>query len=514
MNLKVDHELIPVSEVIYDGIQEQGIDMDYILPDYYPEVFKILRCEASPRITHYNLVDGKLTYELCVDVTVLYCSEGSKQLNSLKQKLTYSRSLDLGTNKNEAEITLVPKSDYSNCRAINQRRIDVKGVVTIRVKVISEKNSEVICDASGMNIQMKKQHVDYTVGKLLAEKNMSIDEAVELSAAKSSVISVVRTSCISDVPDVRVIANKVIAKGNCTVTVLYSCQDTGVPSMEIMNFSVPYSQIVDMNGVDETYHCFTDVCVTDCDVTPGSDKDGKTRKLDCKIGLRVSCCAVKSAHTELVTDVYSTKYPCESGFSQFRINKLPVNISESFSTKSVIEYNEGTVEKVYDIWCTVGNTAEKPEGSSDGINISGMLMISALIRNSEGNPVLIEKETAFDHTIPGEESDKLNIYIKPCGCSYSISSDNKIEVTADLIICGKKYGTSEISGVSEIKILGDTVKSRDGNYSVKLYFCSEGENIWDIAKKYSTSVEEVMRENNLYDEKVNENCMLLIPIVN
>ena len=31
-----------VSEMIYDGQAEQGVELDHVLPDYYPEIFRIL----------------------------------------------------------------------------------------------------------------------------------------------------------------------------------------------------------------------------------------------------------------------------------------------------------------------------------------------------------------------------------------------------------------------------------------------------------------------------------------
>ena len=67
--------------------------------------------------------------------------------------------------------------------------------------------------------------------------------------------------------------------------------------------------------------------------------------------------------------------------------------------------------------------------------------------------------------------------------------------------------------MSDIQINSEEIKKTDSNYALRLYFGTTGESIWDIAKKYSTSVNAVMEENNLYDEKLAENSMLLIPIV-
>ena len=50
-------------------------------------------------------------------------------------------------------------------------------------------------------------------------------------------------------------------------------------------------------------------------------------------------------------------------------------------------------------------------------------------------------------------------------------------------------------------------------HAVKLYFGVPGEDVWDIAKRYSTSVDAIIEENDLAGERLEKGGMLLIPIV-
>ena len=67
--------------------------------------------------------------------------------------------------------------------------------------------------------------------------------------------------------------------------------------------------------------------------------------------------------------------------------------------------------------------------------------------------------------------------------------------------------------VTDIAIDDSTRKQRDGDYAIKLYFAVDNEDIWDIAKRYSTDVSAVMEENELSGERLESGGMLLIPIV-
>ena len=45
MDLKINREMLPVTEVILDEMQEQSVELDYVLPDYDPDIFRMIRSE-------------------------------------------------------------------------------------------------------------------------------------------------------------------------------------------------------------------------------------------------------------------------------------------------------------------------------------------------------------------------------------------------------------------------------------------------------------------------------------
>ena len=46
-----------------------------------------------------------------------------------------------------------------------------------------------------------------------------------------------------------------------------------------------------------------------------------------------------------------------------------------------------------------------------------------------------------------------------------------------------------------------------------VYFASKDENIWNIAKKYCASVKEIMRINELTEEIIENDRMILVPMI-
>ncbi|MDD6082330.1 MAG: DUF3794 domain-containing protein [Oscillospiraceae bacterium] len=511
-DFKISKSIFPVPEVIYEGISEQGIEHDYILPDYYPDIFRLVKCDAVPEIISYSVNDGRLTYELSVDVNFWYCSEKSSELCTVRQKLVYSKTVDTGHDLGGAEIVLCPGLDYINCRVVNQKRTDIKGAVTTRVKIIRERQQEIITSASGMNVQMKKIPVEFIMSRLRAEKSCLISEKLELNQDKPPVKSVIRTEIFPGIPDVRIIAGKLVARGNAQLNILYSCENQDGYSAETMKYTIPYSQIIDMDGLDETYICSASAEAVGCDVTSSGENSFK-----CEFTINLKCCAVKISHAEIMTDVFSTRYETSFETEKIKLCRPSETINEHMTGSCLIEYPEGEVGKIYDVWCSCSGLTVKTDESGKNVMVSGMIKYSVFMRNSDGMPVLVEKENAYEHKIPVPDSEPgcipdTRIYTE--NCSYNLVSGNKISVTAEMAVSGQISEFSEFSAVKEIKIDENEPRKKEGDYAVRLYFGSEGESLWDIAKKYGTSVSAVMEENELSEDGLTGNRMILIPIVN
>ena len=200
MDLKINREILSVNEKIYDGVQEQSVELDYILPDYFPDIFKLIKCSITPSVLSSAVNGDTVTYELLADIKILYCSENNSGIQCISQKQTYTKTVQMGEGVNKPSVFLKPKTDHINCRVVNQRRIDMRGAVSVKVKITGEKNQEVICDIFGMNAQMKKIPVEYAAKKIRENKVISVSEDVEMNMSNKPVLSIIRTGTVMSVP--------------------------------------------------------------------------------------------------------------------------------------------------------------------------------------------------------------------------------------------------------------------------------------------------------------------------
>lgn len=516
MDFKVNKEEIASAEVIFDDTQEQSVELDYVLPDYFPEIFKIIKCMTVPKILSYSVSGDRLTYEMAVCIRVLYCGENSSAVQSVEQKLTYSKTAELGKTASNPRVSVIPKADYINCRAVNPRRIDIRGAVSIRLKVTDLDRKEIVCGAFGGGIQLKKIPVTYPANRLYTTKRITVSEEFDLGMSKPPIVNILRSDAVIASGDKKIIANKLIAKGEIYINMLYSCKKDGADSIESMQFTLPFSQIVDLEGIDERFVCSVDSEVISCDIEPRSDGDGNAKIADCSAAVLITCSAYRTAGAELAVDEYSTAYRTDSAKSDVKLELPPQQINSSCVAKASMEYIDGGLDCIYDVWCSIGGVTARPDPENGCIAIGGSAVYCVMAKSSGGDPVLLEKEESFTASVPAENLNEFShaeVKLVPVSCSYNLASDSSIEAKAELKITGAVGGAASICCITDLSIDENEPVRRNGDYALKLYFADEKEDLWEIAKKYGTSVSAITEENDIDGDTLSDKEMLLIPIV-
>ncbi len=516
MELKVTKEKTSSAEIIFAETNEQSIELDYILPDYHPEIFKILKCIATPHIISYDINGDKLNYEMTVCIRILYCAENSTAIQVIDQKLAYSKKIELGKNCINPHIKLIPQINYINCRAVNQRRIDIRGAVSTEVTVTDVVLTDVITDITGGGVQLKKSSVTYPSDYIKCNKTFTVSDEFELGASKPPVLNIIRSNAVIISSDKKIIANKLIIKGEICISMLYTYYIDDTDGIETMQFTIPFSQVIDMDGIDERFTSSADMSVISCEIEPRSNGDGVTKTVECNVKVNVFCSAYRTTTSDLAVDEYSTLYKTAYEKMEIKLELPPEPINSVCVVKNTLTSSESEISCIYDAWCTIKNSAVHNDAENNRFIINGVADYCIIGRDTEGIPVVYEKEEPFTAAVAIEnisDNSQIDIKLIPLSCSYNLASDNSVEIKAEIKVLGCMKHITSIQGITDISINEDEPINKNQNYALKIYYTDGNEDLWEIAKKYGTSVSAIMEENEIEDDIISGSGMILIPIV-
>ena len=292
----------------------QAAEHDFLLPDYCPDIFRVLKCSIVPAVTSSGMNGSRLTFDLDIAIRVLYRSENGG-ICCVEHSGQFTRSADVPGDVRAPFVRIDPAVQSVSCRVVDKRRLEVRGNVSCRVRVETEKLCEIVSGASGGGIQLRKQPTVYPAKRLTAAKRITVIEELELAEGKPPFGTMIRSGVTvsggegSRSVQLKVIPGKLVTKGEAAVQLLYLPKQQG-SAPEVMRFSIPFSQIIDIAGLEEDWEIYTSVTPAGCKLTPSSEE----RVLECELILTVNICAVKYESAELVTDAYSTRceISCES----------------------------------------------------------------------------------------------------------------------------------------------------------------------------------------------------------
>ena len=510
--LRRNDHTISVSETVFEGQAEQGVELDYVLPDYYPEIFKILCCRMTPKTVSYSMLgDSKLLIDGNVDIRVLYLAENSSSLHCIEQHYTYSKTVDLGRSiipdGGNVSIKLQPKPDYCNCRAVSGRRIDIRGAVSTKVLITAEKSR--VLPSIPQNVEVRNRAVDCCSKLISGEKQFTCKEEIETGA--SGIAYIIRSAVIPKVTDLRIIADKAIVKGTMTVSASYGIYDPenqGCSTAEQMTADIPISQIIDLDGIDESFNCHAQIDVLNCELSCATDSG----IIGCNIIAVCRLICRKESTIEIPCDVYSTEYETEFASERIKLLRSCNTLNKTMTVKSVCEYSGGELESVIDCSADIYNLSCRMDGTE--LILSGLICYQALCRDAQGVPFFMEKQEGFECSTPTDsemEADSVSFTALCTDTDYSIRSDGALDITAKIELNADLCSNLQTDIIQSVTILEDKPKTNRSDYALRICYADGEDDCWTIAKRYGTSVDAVMNENDIEDRDALLSGMILIP---
>ncbi len=475
------------------------VDCSIILPDYFPDVMKILRYTAKTVKFPVVSEGGAETVSGNVNIEVNYVSEEG-ELCSCSQLQPFSHSFECSGNIAAAEADVYVGE--MGCRAVNKRRIDLHGSIEAVLRIISSEEKSFVSSAKGAGAVCKEESTETVMMAGEFFKSFTLEEKGELGYGKPSFGKILRSSAFAEVTECHVIQDKIVTKGEIRVNLLWNPEtETEEEGPFLSNFVFPVSRMVDAPGI-----LMTDICdarfETDFpEISPSEDGQNVNIKVKTGIFARV----YRKEQANFVVDMFSTDFETGTEKEKFSVisEAIPVSDSETFFEK--FELPE-TAETVTDIWLE----PEIPEITAEGKILLGA-KLCMFAKDGDESPVYFEKMLTKEIASPAAGKNivfhNLSAGIK--STEFSAGKDKNAEVSASVLIDGTLYSALSTEAITSCSINPER-KIEHGGAAMVFCFAEKGEKIWDIAKKYGASLESIASENGIFGDVLSEKTMLVI----
>ncbi len=509
MECKAAGESVFAKDVIFEGNCEQAVDTELTLPDYCPDIGRLLKCRLIPMITSRQVNFDSLVVEGNARISVVYLDDRDKKIRCCERDYQFKASVPYEDTAENVRLLADARVDYVNCRALSQRKLDIHGAFTVHMTAVCRRENELVTDVEGDGLRLRRESREISDLVCCTHTGFELSEAIELSEGKPPISSIIRTKAVICAEETECIPGKLTVKGSALFTMVYCTEQDSDPDR--MEYVIPFSQFFDLPGVDES--CQFDIALN-CDmleVSPRTDSDGEYRRVDVDLGVSADIRVYRDREASWVSDAYSVDYELNCVRKQVRLERLCGTASDTPVIRQSLELGDIKIEKVCDLWADV---ADSREVYRDGKTVvTGNMAVCMMIRDPSRGVVYSEKNARFECAL-AQPSCGQNVrpectaVVRSCG--YTVSGDSKLEIQAELCVRSSLYEDIAARQICSVELDESRPKSPDNRPAAVLYFAEPGEELWNIAREYNSSVESIQLDNGIEGDAVEESRLLIV----
>ena len=494
-------------DLIFSGVQEIPIDSDITLPDYCPDIGKILKCQVSASVLSRNISGDRISVEGNSLIELLYSDVDKNIIRCFKTEIPFSQSFNINSSSNPEVVSFNVKREYINCRAISPRKIDIHGACSLKALVFGRKNLEITNDIIGDDIKLKKSDISFSQLNSIIQHQFNINETLDLGSDKPSPEFIVKSNL--NISDLECSCENDQINFSCKINIkILYVDDIETGEINSVEYSIPVNETVDFQGIMDDNICKIIPEIVSHEEKIASDSDSPSNLISEDIKLMITAFTFQNDEVSIISDAYSTDYNVELSNENVTLSKFSKMLCENVFHEEICDIS---TSKIIDIW-TDSSSVTFSNGS-----LNSKVNICVLALDSDFVPFYFERELQFskelNDDISNQDLSQSQFYLSVQKIDYKILNQNSVELKLKAQIFYNLCSTKNLQIVSEVYSDDLSKKAKDSNVSLIIYYADAGETLWDIAKNYCTTVDKIKDENEFDFDVLDSNRAILIPTV-
>lgn len=498
----------------YEGRVSSELSADFILPDTYPDVKRVLRVDAKPVLIGRYISGRRLEFTGAVDYTVIFCADG--EAGETLHCVHFAQDFDGGVGDAEAlegaNITLKPRMTACSQRLANPRKLTLKSTVGTDVRISAALPCTPACEgatsrAEEMGLEKLTRSIPTRRERTFLADPLRISEDLEPDASQPAIDEII--SCSADVCFHEAKINRdgdftVSLKGEALINTIYKSQgEAGV--YKSFSRKCPVAYIVGADEYEEhfkgcrpeTLCARADATTVEINASVGENGFGERRVAQVDVTADVSVCIMGTEDIQIVLDAYSPLRASECSWGEATCEDVGKVLFANFSVGESVSRDGLSIPENATVLDTAANatasaiTLERGRGQ-----LTGSADVSCIFAaDGEYGCVNVSVPIKCELNV-GDMSEPI---AHTCDMSVSdmrVRLDNeRVYFDFEVSLCAQVCEKKRHRFVSAIRLTGEAAKPCS-DCAITLCYPSPDDTLWSVAKRYSTTVSALEAANS------------------
>ena len=496
------------------AMSQVTFDEDANVPDVKPDIGRVIQSKGDVSMDEVRLSDGHAFLRGSLAADVLYVGDGDKKIYSLTVRLPFEEVLNLEGIANGDKMCLKWEIEDISIHVIHSRKLNVKAVVTFYASVDERVGLQLPVEAEGEGLSVRKKDVQLMSLGVHKKDTMRIKEEITLNSNRPNI-----SELLWYVAEVRGLelrpGDQVIrARGEIFVFALYEGDD-GENPVQWLEYSIPFSKEMECTESRENMIANIRTAAVHKGIEVKPDEDGEERILTVDVVLEMDIRLYEESSCCMVTDVYTPSRECICVGKEEILERLLIHNESRCKVTDRVEVKQ-TQGKVLQLCYSQGKIKiDQSKIVEKGILAEGVvsLKILYLVEDDDMPFYSMEAMIPFSHLVEAAGMDENSVYFLDARLeqlSATMAESNAIEVKAVVGIEALVVQCIKERIIEKIEEKALDMKKIQMMPGITVYIVKPQDTLWDIAKRFYTTVEDICALNHLSNEEVNQGQPLLL----
>lgn len=491
MEVNVTKQNVTINKLVSTKKEMVTIEGDMIVPDVKPDILNTIDTVGNVCIYKKEVLDGKVRFDGSVNLNVIYLADSENDTTrGLTTALDFTQIIDVDNCRSGMQLRNNITIKEIECKVLNGRKINTKVVLEIDIYIYSNEEINILKEINsieGVQTLNSNMQINNLVGtgccRASAKDNISLEEGDCLAEILKTEVKLVNS-------EMKVSYNKVLLKSDACVKIMYLTENGDI---KVVSSNIPVMGFIDIPNVSENNLLNCCYEIKNVLIKPNSSEQ---HSLYIEIEFEICCDATDTMEIESIQDMYCPNSNLE--FKQKEVNTITnKQINKNIcNIKERIFIPEISSNKIYDV--EVNPSINSLNVLNGRIIYEGDLKLNFIFSSNSTNGIDTKRYLLpFTYNIDNEninQNKTINTTVNCIDDEFVVTSDGMIDCKVNLEFINEMYENANINIIDEVEMKED---GNNSNPSMIVYIVKEGDTIWEIAKKYKTTMQEIININNL-----------------
>jgi LysM repeat protein len=478
---------------------------EFVVPDTHPDVYEILMIDAKPRILNEELMQDKIYLEGRIDYSVLYMAKEDEntEVHCINYSTDFNNTVECRGASHEMMCESEGFVEHMNCNIVNERKISIEGIVELRCEVFKKYDYEIVRDVDdAADIQFAKNptELDKIVGSISGD--ILTESHLHISKDKPEVGKIIKCDVNIHKKEAKVLEGKVRLEASAYIKILYKGKDSR--DIYSIDDDIRFEKEFELDNASSIMENYTDFKLRNADYIIKEDDLGEERIVDIEILVKAKTKVMYKQQIDIIEDAYSPSMSLNMDKKEYEMNVMHKQLLDEIVVKGDIQLSDEMPRPKEIILCTASVCVTDKKVVEDKVVIDGVVNTKVLYKTTDNNKYIctVNEEIPFScgMDMPGT---KINMQ---CVCKVSLENIDADIEGGNIAVKAVIETYARVNYTIHKEFLVDICPGEDEipkkKASITIYVVQNGDTLWKIAKKYNTTVEGLLKVNDIDDSNV------------